>query len=130
MKQMLTHAAAAHELAHLSIVIFQHGLIKNLTSLDTDYHFPPWFAFQAAEVCWSGVKWCFLTFPDEDLSVGAVVQDEAVVTNQQLLPKRTLLRHFGQRHGTCGVGHLRSDRTQVYASHCYLYSSFGHYINS
>lgn len=52
-----------------------------------------------------------LTFPDEDLSVGAVVQDEAVVTNQQLLEKRALIGHFSCCHGTGGIRHLMSEHT-------------------
>lgn len=48
------------------------------------------------------------TLPDKDLPIGAVVQDEAVVPDQQLLPKRTLLTHLGDRHGTRGIGHLTS----------------------
>lgn len=48
-----------------------------------------------------------LTFPDKDLPVGAVVQDEAVVANQQLLRERALLRHFGHRHRPRGIRHLQ-----------------------
>lgn len=47
-----------------------------------------------------------LTFPHEDLPVGAVVQDEAVVTDQQLFAKRALGRHLGGRHGTRRIRHL------------------------
>lgn len=65
------------------------------------------------QLCWFGVEYYFLTFPHEDLSVGAVVQNEAVVTSQQLLGKRALLRHFGHLHRTCRIRHLWSERTQV-----------------
>lgn len=57
-------------------------------------------------VAGSGSRRIFLTFPDEDLAVGAVVKNEAVVADQQLLGKRALLRNFGHLHGTCGVRHL------------------------
>lgn len=32
-----------------------------------------------------------LTFPDKDLSIGAIVQNKAVVPNQQILPKRAFV---------------------------------------
>lgn len=71
----------------------------------TNYHFPR-FAFQLARDRRLRVMQYSLTFPDEDLSVGAVVQDEAVVADQQLLAKRALLRHFGRRHRTRRIRHL------------------------
>lgn len=56
------------------------------------------------------------TFPDKDLPIGAVVQDEAVVPDQQLLPKRTLLTHFGDCHGTRGIRHLTSWEGDAFGS--------------
>lgn len=54
------------------------------------------------------------TFPNKDFPVGAVVQDEAVVPEQQLLPKRTLSAHFAHRHGTRGVGHLKGSEGHAF----------------
>lgn len=39
----------------------------------------------------AGEKDVEFTFPDKDLSVGAIVQNKAVVANQQILPKRALV---------------------------------------
>lgn len=55
------------------------------------------------------------TFPDKDLSIGAVVQNKAVVANQQILPKRALVWDLGYRHGTCGIRHLWDPGLQVNA---------------
>lgn len=53
------------------------------------------------------------TFPDKDLSIGAVVQDETVVADQQVLPKRAFVRDLGYCHGTSGIRHLHSPGLQV-----------------
>lgn len=47
-----------------------------------------------------------VTFPDKDLSIGAIVQNKAVVANQQILLKRALVCDLGYRHRTCGIRHL------------------------
>lgn len=90
------------------------NLIRYRISLASNY-------YHFLSVCISGSRSLqvrgqvlFLTFPDEDLSVGAVVQDEAVITNQQLLSEQALLRHFGHSHGTCRIRHLRSKCWQVW----------------
>jgi len=46
------------------------------------------------------------TFPDEDLPVGAVVQDEAVAGLQGALGERVLGGHQRDGHVPVGVGHL------------------------
>lgn len=46
------------------------------------------------------------TFPDKDLSICAVVQDEAVAGFQGALGERVLFRHHCDGHVTAGIGHL------------------------
>lgn len=46
------------------------------------------------------------TFPDKDLSIGAVVQDEAVAGLQGALGERVLFRHHRDGHATVGIRHL------------------------
>lgn len=50
------------------------------------------------------------TFPDKDLSIGAVVQDEAVAGLQGALGERVLFRHHRDGHATAGIRHLRGGR--------------------
>lgn len=47
-----------------------------------------------------------LTFPDKDLPVGAVVQDEAVAGLQGALKERVLSCYERDGHGAAGVGNL------------------------
>lgn len=61
-------------------------------------------------------EFCTLTFPDKDLPIGAVVQDEAVVPDQHLFSERTLLTHRSDRHGTRRVGHLTSRKRDTFAT--------------
>lgn len=56
-----------------------------------------------------------VTFPDKDLSIGAIVQNKAVVANQQILLKRALVCDLGYRHRTCGIRHLWDPGLQVNA---------------
>lgn len=57
--------------------------------------------------------WEVLTFPNKDLAVGSVVQDEAVVTNQQVFGKWTLLRDFGQLHRPCRIRNLQEKNNKL-----------------
>lgn len=54
---------------------------------------------------WRGVL-ATLTFPDKDLSIEAVVQDEAVAGLQGALRERVLSRNERDGHGAAGVGNL------------------------
>lgn len=47
------------------------------------------------------------TFPDEDPSIGAVVQDEAVAGLQGALGERVLFCHHCNGHATAGIRHLQ-----------------------
>lgn len=47
-----------------------------------------------------------LTFPDKDLSIGAVVQNEAVARLQSTLGERVLCCHQCDGHASTGIGHL------------------------
>ena len=50
-----------------------------------------------------------LTFPDEDLAVRAVVQNEAVSGVQRTLSERVLCCHQGDGHPSAGIGHLQEE---------------------
>ena len=47
------------------------------------------------------------TFPDKDVSVDAVVQDEALAGLQSILGERILLGYHGNLHFPPRIGHLR-----------------------
>lgn len=47
-----------------------------------------------------------LTFPDEDLAIRAVVQDEAVTGLQSALGEGVLCCHQCNGHASTGIGHL------------------------
>lgn len=55
-------------------------------------------------------NWTWLpspTFPDKDLSIAAVVQDEAVAGLQGALGERVLFCHHRDGHATAGIRHLQ-----------------------
>lgn len=51
-----------------------------------------------------------LTFPDKDLAIGAVVQNEAVAGLQGALGERVLCCHQGDGHASAGIGHLQEEK--------------------
>lgn len=53
-----------------------------------------------------------LTFPDEDLAIGAVVQNEAVAGFQGALGERVLCCHQRDGHASVGVGHLHGAKEE------------------
>lgn len=54
-----------------------------------------------------------LTFPDKDLSIEAVVQDEAVAGLQGALRERVLSCYERDSHGAAGVGNLHRSGNQM-----------------
>lgn len=46
------------------------------------------------------------TFPEEDLAIGAMVQDKAVSGLQHILREGVLTCHQSDRHVSAGIGHL------------------------
>lgn len=51
-----------------------------------------------------------LTFPEENLSVGTIVQDETVTGHQNILRERVLLRYHRDLHVPSSIGHLGGRR--------------------
>lgn len=54
-----------------------------------------------------------LTFPDKDLSIEAVVQDEAVAGLQGALGERVLSCYERDDHGAAGVGNLHESDNEM-----------------